>query len=54
MHMLVSYLMNVMSKLMRMRSAVHVSRIGENKNAYRILVGRPKSKRPVERWILER
>jgi hypothetical protein len=48
----------------RMRWAWHAVRTGEKRNAYRILVGRPEGKRPLERaklcvwiilkWILER
>jgi hypothetical protein len=33
----------------RMRWAVHVARMGENRNAYRILVGKPEGKRPLRR-----
>jgi hypothetical protein len=29
--------------------ARHVARIGENRNAYRILAGKPEEKRPLER-----
>jgi hypothetical protein len=36
-------------KLRRMRWAGHVARIGEEKGVYRILVGRPERKRPLER-----
>jgi hypothetical protein len=32
-----------------MRCAGHVARIGEKKNAYRILVGKPEGMRPLER-----
>jgi hypothetical protein len=39
----------------RMRWAWHVVRIGEAKNAYRILVGKPEGKRPLgrprRRWV---
>jgi hypothetical protein len=42
-------------KLRRMRCAGHVARIGEKRGAYRILVGRPEGRRPLERprtvWI---
>jgi hypothetical protein len=51
-------------KSRRMRWAGHVARIGEKRNAYRLLVGKPKGKRPLGRprcggwiilgWILER
>jgi hypothetical protein len=34
-----------MIKSKRMRWAGHVARIGETRNAYRILVGRPEGKR---------
>jgi hypothetical protein len=47
-----------MIKSRRMRWAGHVSRMGEKRNAYRILVGKPEGKRPLGRpilkWILER
>jgi hypothetical protein len=53
-----------MIKSRRMRWAEHVARMGETSNAYRILVGKPKGKRPLEgqdvggwtilKWILER
>jgi hypothetical protein len=33
----------------RMRRAGHVARIGEKRNAYRILVGKPKGRRPLGR-----
>jgi hypothetical protein len=36
-------------KSRRMRWAGHVACIGENKNAYRILVGKPEGKRPLGR-----
>jgi hypothetical protein len=39
----------------RMRWAGHVTRIGEKRNAYRILVGKPEGKRPLGRpsykWV---
>jgi hypothetical protein len=39
----------------RMRWAGHVDRMGEKRNAYRILVGKPKRKRPLgrprRRWV---
>jgi hypothetical protein len=51
-------------KSKRMIWAEHVARMGEKRNAYRILVGEPKGKRPLGRlrvggriilkWILER
>jgi hypothetical protein len=38
-----------------MRGAGNVARIGENRNAYRILVGKPEGKRPLgrprRRWV---
>jgi hypothetical protein len=52
-----------MMKSRRMRWAGHVARMGETRNAYRILVGKPEEKRPIGRrrhrwtklkWILER
>jgi hypothetical protein len=51
-------------KSRRMRWTGHVTRMGENRNAYRILVGKLEGKRPLGRprrrwwtivkWILER
>jgi hypothetical protein len=38
-----------MIKSMRMRWAGHVAWMGEERNAYRILVGKPEGKRPLER-----
>jgi hypothetical protein len=39
----------------RMKWACHVARMGETRNAYRILVGKPKGKRPLGRprcrWV---
>jgi hypothetical protein len=32
----------------RMRWAGHVARMGEKRNAYRVLVGNPEGKRPLE------
>jgi hypothetical protein len=44
-----------MIKSRRMRWAGHVARIGEKRNAYRILVGTPEGKRSLERltrkWV---
>jgi PAS domain-containing protein len=44
-----------MIKSMRMRWAGHVARMEENRNAYRLLVGKPDGKRPLERlrrrWV---
>jgi hypothetical protein len=36
-------------KSRRMRWAGHVARMGEARNVYRVLVGKPKGKRPLER-----
>jgi hypothetical protein len=36
-------------KSRRMRWAGHVARMGEGRSVYRVLVGKPKGKRPVER-----
>jgi hypothetical protein len=42
-------------KSMKMRWAGHVARMGAKRNAYRLLVGKPEGKRPVERprrrWV---
>jgi hypothetical protein len=42
-------------KSRRMRWAGHVARMGEKRNAYRLLVGKPKGKRPLGRprrsWV---
>jgi hypothetical protein len=42
-------------KSRRMRSAEHVARMGEKRNAYRLLVGKPEGKRPLgrprRRWV---
>jgi hypothetical protein len=44
-----------MIKSRRMRWAGHVARMGERMNAYRLLVGKPKGKRPLgrprPRWV---
>jgi hypothetical protein len=44
-----------MIKLRRMRWAWHVARMGEKRNAYKILVGKPEGKRPLGRprcwWV---
>jgi hypothetical protein len=44
-----------MNKSRRMRWAVHVTLMGEKRNAYRILVGKPEGKRPLGRprrgWV---
>jgi hypothetical protein len=43
------------NKSRRMRRAGHVARMGENRNAYRILVGIPEGNRPLgrprRRWV---
>jgi hypothetical protein len=43
------------TKSRRMRLAGHVARMGEKRNAYRLLVGKPEGKRPLERprhrWV---
>jgi hypothetical protein len=36
-------------KSRRMRWARHVARMGEGRNVYRVLVGKPKGKRPLEK-----
>jgi hypothetical protein len=42
-------------KSSRMRCAGHVARMGEKRNVYRLLVGKPEGKRPLERprrrWV---
>jgi hypothetical protein len=38
-----------MAKSMRMRWAGHLERMGERRNTYTILVGKPKRKRPLGR-----
>jgi hypothetical protein len=42
-------------KLRRMKCAGHVARMGEKRNAYRLLVGKPEGKRPLggsrRRWV---
>jgi hypothetical protein len=44
-----------MIKSRRMRWAGHVARMGETRNAYKILVGKPEGKRPLgrprRRWV---
>jgi hypothetical protein len=39
------------SKLRRIRWAGHVARMREKRSAYRLLVGKPEGKRPLERWV---
>jgi hypothetical protein len=45
----------VIIKSRRMRWAGHVARMGEKRNAYRLLVGKPDGKRPLgrprRRWL---
>jgi hypothetical protein len=42
-------------KSRRMRLAEHVARMGEKRNAYKLLVGKPEGKRPLggprRRWV---
>jgi hypothetical protein len=38
-------------KTRRMRRAGHVARMGQKRNAYRILVGKPEGKRPRHMWV---
>jgi hypothetical protein len=44
-----------MIKTRRMRWTGHVAQMGEKRNAYRIFVGRPEGKRPLQRprhrWV---
>jgi hypothetical protein len=44
-----------MIKSRKMRWAGHVARMGEKRNAYRLLVGKPEGKRPLgrprRRWV---
>jgi hypothetical protein len=45
-----------MMKSRRMRWARHVARMGEKRNAYRLLVGKPEGKRPLgipRRWWVD-
>jgi hypothetical protein len=46
-----------MIKSRRMRWAGHVARMGEKRNAYRILVGKPEGNRPLgklrRRWVIK-
>jgi hypothetical protein len=43
-------------KSRRMRWAAHVARMGEKRNAYRLLVGKPEGKRPLgspkRKWVV--
>jgi hypothetical protein len=34
---------------MRMRCGRHIARMGEKRDAYKVLVGKPEGKRPLER-----
>jgi hypothetical protein len=49
-----------LGKSRRMRWVEHVARMGEEKNVYKVLVGKPEGKRPLGKpkmgseWILER
>jgi hypothetical protein len=47
--------MELVIKSKRMRWAGHVARVGEKRNAYRLLVGKPESRwplgRPRSRWL---
>jgi hypothetical protein len=44
-----------MAKSRRMKRTGHVARMGERRNAYRILVGKPEGRRPLgrprRRWV---
>jgi hypothetical protein len=44
-----------MMKSRKMRWAGHVARMGEKRNAYRLLVGKPEGKgplrRPIRKWV---
>jgi hypothetical protein len=40
-----------MIKSRRMRFVGHVAQMGEKRNAYGILVGKPEGKRPRSRWV---
>jgi hypothetical protein len=46
---------NIAVKARKMRRAGHVTRMGEKKNAYRLLVGKPEGRRPLgrprRRWL---
>jgi hypothetical protein len=49
------FLFLLLLKVWRMRWAGHVARTGENRNAYRLLVGKPEGRRPLGRprltWV---
>jgi len=38
-------------KLRRITLAGHVAHMGEKRGVYRLLVGKPKGKRPISRWL---
>jgi hypothetical protein len=40
-----------MFKSRRVRWAGHVTRVGENRNMYKLLVGKSEGKRPGQRWV---
>jgi hypothetical protein len=46
--------MEIFDISMRMRWAGHVARIGEKRHVYRLLVGKPKGKRPLGRPFRDR
>jgi hypothetical protein len=54
-HWVCSLLIIRIMKSRRMRWAGHVARMGEKRNAYRLLVGKPEGKRPLvrprHRWV---
>jgi hypothetical protein len=39
-------------KSRRMRWAGHIARMGEKRNVYRLLVGKPEGRRPLGGWII--
>ncbi|KAJ4434035.1 hypothetical protein ANN_16354 [Periplaneta americana] len=43
------FMVSEVARLTRLRWAGHVARMGESRNAYRVLVGRPEGKRPLGR-----
>jgi hypothetical protein len=53
-HVLLFYSINTISDINRGRAG-HIARMGENRNAYRALVGKPEGKRPLgrprRRWV---
>jgi hypothetical protein len=48
MHTIIIFIIRII-KSRRMRWAGHVTRMEEKRNAYRLLVGKPEVKRPLER-----